>query len=114
MNQRLKRVNELLQKELSFLVIKDLAPTDYLITISYVDCSNDLSLARIGVTVLPKNKKNQALRDLKKNLGEWRLNLKKKLKLKKIPKFQLLFDQSLQKAAEIEQILKKIKENERN
>ncbi len=109
MSHRLQQVNELLQKELSLLVAKDLSPVDYFVTVSYVECSTDLSLAKVGVTVLPEKKEKQALKELKKKNSSWQAILGKKLNLKRIPHLRWRIDNSLKKVEEINKILKQIK-----
>ncbi len=106
---RTEQVNELLKKELAVLINRELALNNGLITISYVDCSPDLSGVKIGVSVLPENLAGTVLARLKKSSGQFSQILKKKTRLRKIPKFNWRLDTTESQAAEIEKILAEIK-----
>jgi ribosome-binding factor A len=108
MSNRVDQINSLLIRELASIVNQEVYVKDALITISYVDCSPDLREATIGISVLPENRSGSALSRLKsssKLIGEL---LRKKTKIKLIPKFRWKLDMTESKAAEIEKILDQI------
>jgi len=110
MPRRIEQLNEQLRNELANLVVRKIPLPDGLITISYVDCSTDLKYAKIAVSVLPENLSTKALEKLKKHSSQFCKILRKKLKIRQIPKFNWLIDSTEEKAARIEKILKQIKE----
>ena len=87
---RLEKINEQLKRELSGLINRDIPMDEGLITITYVKCSPDLRYAKVAVSILPDKLYGSALKKLKKNTAPFSKELKKKLSLKFIPKFNSL------------------------
>ncbi|MFH1522331.1 MAG: ribosome-binding factor A [Patescibacteria group bacterium] len=110
---RIEQVNELIKSQLAKLVNQEVVIEGCLITISYIDCSLDLKNAKIGVSVLPEKFSGSALSALRKNSSRFSNSIKKKTKLRHIPRFRWLIDTTEKKAWEIEELFKKIKEEER-
>jgi len=106
---RVEKVNQLLRSELANIIVREIPLTNGLITISYVDCAPNLRSAKIGVLVLPDNLASSVLKKLRQHSSYFCKTLKKKLNLKYIPKFNWLIDNTEKNAAEIEEVLKKIK-----
>ena len=106
---RIDQINELLRSELANLINQEIKLDNGLITVCYVDCSPDLKNAKINISVLPDNLSGTALQKLRKHSGLFRKTLNKKLNLKYIPKFNWVIDATEKNAAEIEEILKQIK-----
>lgn len=105
---RIDQLNSVFIKELAELVSKNVYLEGGLITISYVEISPDLRYASVGVSVLPDNLSAIAIKKL--NHQNWNFSniLKKKLKLKFIPKFNWKIDNREKYAAEIEEAIKNI------
>ena len=110
---RVDQINELIRNELANLISREIFLPDGLITISYVDCSPDLNNAKIGVSVLSEKFNGTALKKLRHQSGQFANTLKKKLKIKKIPKFNWLIDTTEKKAADIEGLLYQIRQEKR-
>ena len=113
MPRRFEQLNEQLREELANLIVKELPFHDGLITVSYVDCSPDLKYAKIAVSVLPEKYAGTALENLRRHASLFSQILRKKLKIRQIPKFNWVFDSTESKAAEIEEALKKIREEDK-
>lgn len=109
---RIDQVNELLKAELASLINREITIENSLVTISYVDCSPDLSSAKIGISVLPEKYFGTVLEQLRKSSSQFTSILKKKLSLKTIPKFNWVIDKTEKEARSIEEVLEQIK-NER-
>lgn len=107
--RRIEQLNEQLKSELANLIAKELPLNQGLITISYVKCSVDLKYARIGVSVLPEKYAGSALAALRRDASAFSKYLRRKLKIRQIPRFNWALDTSESQAAEIEKIIKKIK-----
>ncbi len=109
---RVDQVNGLLRYELANLISREVATPDFLITVIYVDCAPNLESAKIGISVLPEKFTGTALEKLRKHSMQFSNILNKKLKLRKIPKFNWIIDTTEKEASELEKILGKIKRGE--
>lgn len=103
---RIDKINELLRIELANLINREGLLHEGLITIIYVDTSPDLNRAKIGISVLPDKFAGTALKKLRANTSSFSNSLKKKLKIKTIPKFTWIFDNTEREAEKIEEIFK--------
>ncbi len=109
MPRRLEQLNEQLRTELANLLVRELPLNNGLITICYVECSVDLKYAKIGVSVLPDKLAPAVLKKLNRHSSAFCQILRKKLKIRQIPKFNWVIDATEKKAAAIEKILEQIK-----
>lgn len=110
MSVKQDRMDMILQKEISKILqfeIKD--PKLGFVTVTDVQCSSDLSMAKVYVTFLGKQERNDAgLRILNKSKGYIRSNLAKKIKIRKMPDLVFVQDTSLEYGNKIESILKEL------
>ncbi|HZJ41510.1 MAG TPA: ribosome-binding factor A [Patescibacteria group bacterium] len=104
-----ERINELLQAELASALNKQAILEDALITISYVECSPDLKVAKIGVSVLPDRLAGTALRKLNAATHLLIASARSRLKLRRLPKFIWEFDASEREAEKIEKLIEEAK-----
>ncbi len=114
MSLRLERIESLMLKELSNIIAFELKdPKLGFITISEVKVTNDLSYAKVYVSFLGKQERNEAgLKVLKKAKGFLKSELAKRMKLRKIPELIFVQDTSLENARKIENILEKVNKNQ--
>jgi ribosome-binding factor A len=91
--------------ELADLVNREGILPDGLITITRVKTSPDLRFAKVSVSVLPDNLAGTALKNLRQRSSLFSGILKKKLKLKFIPKFSWEFDPTEKEAAKIDDLM---------
>ena len=112
MPRRIEQLNEQLKEELANLIIKEVPLENGLITVSYVICSPDLKYARVAISVLPEKFAGTALSALRKHSSNFSQGLRQKLRIRQIPRFNWTLDTTESKAAEIEDIIKQIKEEE--
>ena len=112
MNRRTERLGELFRQEISKILadgIKD--PRIGFATISRVEVSEDLSYAKVWVAVLGSDKeKNDTLIALGRSAGYIRSILYKSIKIRKIPEFNFVLDESLAHSARIQEILGELRE----
>jgi len=109
MPRKIERLNEQLKEELANLIVKEVALTNGLITVCFVDCSTDLKHAKVGISVLPEKFGPSILRKMNKLSGHFSRILRNKLKIRQIPKFHWVFDDTESQAAKIEEVIKQIK-----
>jgi len=111
MSKRCEQVSSELQHQISELINRELEiPHDSLITITKIEISPDLKMAKAFISVLPENKKGSALDYLNKNIGLIRKKLKPKIRFYTLPQLSFLIDEGEIKRREVSEILKKIQE----
>lgn len=84
-----------------------------MVTVTHSEVTADYSYAKIYVTFLGKNNKESALEELKKAKGFIRSELAQKLKLYKTPDLIFMLDESFERGQRIEQVIKKIHDEEK-
>ena len=111
MSERMLQINEQLRKELALLISKEIPLEDGLITIIHAKTSADLKNATLLISVLPENISGSALKILRKNSSLFRSLLKKKLKLKYIPRLNWKIDPQERYALEMDKVFNEIEKN---
>ncbi len=99
------RVGSVIQKELGNILLREIDfPESSLVTISRVDVSKDLAVAKIGVSVFPESKKTEAFDTLKKAQGKLQFLLNRKMNIKPMPRIDFVVNEGSEKASRIEKI----------
>ncbi|GIO53213.1 30S ribosome-binding factor RbfA [Paenibacillus cellulositrophicus] len=113
---RAGRVGEQIKKELSQLIQSELKdPRIGFVTVTGVDVTNDLSQAKVYLSVLGDNEqKNNTLKALEKANGFLRSELGKRVRLRHTPELIFKFDESIAYGSHIEKLLGEIGKNEDN
>lgn len=88
MKYRIARINELLKEELSKIIQQELEFDGAIMTIINVETSPDLGYAKIQISVLPENKKEQVLQKLNKNIFDIQQILNKKIQIRIVPRIE--------------------------
>ncbi len=106
---RIERINKELLREISDLIMTRVKNDDIKqAVLSEVECSRDLSHAKVYFrTLTPENVEN-VRRSLVRSAGLLRSLLGKKMKIRKIPELHFIYDTTEDKAREIEAILDKL------
>ena len=107
-SNRIERINEELQRELSALLrtLKDPRLQSGLLTVTHVDTTSDLRYSRIFVSALDKSQEKDMMRGLKSAAGYLRRELGAALRLRYTPELQFLADDSIQQGAHILEMLR--------
>lgn len=106
MSQRITRINELLQREVSEQMRRYYRSETAAITISDVDCSTDLRRAKIYFSVLGDDKAIVEAEALFRRIGkDIHQRVSKQVILKYFPRFDYIYDPSLERGAEINELL---------
>lgn len=112
-NIKQKKVAELVQAEASqyFLLHAAIDYMNALINITEVKVTGDLSIAKIYVSIMPSDKydRKQVFKLIEENNKKIRKYVGDRIakKVRKIPELRFYFDESLDIAERIEQLLKK-------
>ncbi len=110
MSNRILQVNELIQKELGQIILREIEfPKNTLVTITRVETSPDLSQTKVYISCLPENQGDRILQILKRQGYYIQHKLNKRLETKIIPRIKFVKELKTIQAGRIEQILDKIK-----
>lgn len=105
---RINRINEEIQKELSslFRTLKDPRVQGGMVTITHVDTTTDLRWCRVFVSVLDKTQEQDVIKGLKSAAGYLRRELGAAVKLRYTPELQFVADDSIEYGAHILEMLR--------
>ena len=106
-SNRIGRINEEIQKELSALIrnLKDPRVQNTMISITNVQTTPDLRYAKIYVSFLQEDKAADALKGLKSAAGYLRRELGRNLQLRYTPELQWALDDSITYGAKMLQLI---------
>ena len=107
-SNRINRINEEIQKELSSLLraLKDPRVQGGMVTVTHVDTTSDLRYARVFVSALDKTREKDVLKGLRSAAGYLRRELGARIKLRYTPELQFVADDSIEQGAHILQMLR--------
>lgn len=113
-NNRPGRVGEQIKKELSLLIQNELKdPRIGFVTVTGVDLSNDLSQAKVYLSVLgSEEEKAASLKAIDRANGFLRSELGKVIRLRHTPELIFKFDESIAYGSHIEKLLGEITKND--
>jgi len=110
MPQRIPRVNQLIKKELSQILLREVEfPKDVLVTVTRVETSVDLNQTKVFISTLPENQSEKVLKLLNRQIYNIQQELNKRLKMKFIPKIEFWEEKKTREAGEVEELLEEIK-----
>ena len=109
---RQKKIAAALQKELSIMLqetIREQGITNLLVSVTKVYVTIDLSLAKIFLSIFPKNKAKKYLNGIQENVFQINCDLASRMRnqLRRMPKFYFYIEDSMDYVEEIENALKK-------
>ena len=94
-SNRIGRINEDLQREISALIrtLKDPRVQQSMVSVTKVDATGDLRYAKVYISVLDKDKSKETLKGLKSAAGFMRREIGNRLRLRYTP--ELIFEEDL-------------------
>jgi ribosome-binding factor A len=112
---RVGRVGEQIKKEISTIIQTELKdPRIGFITVTGVDVTNDLSLARVYLSILGSDEqKVETLKAIGRANGFLRSELGRRVKLRHTPIMEFKFDSSIEYGSHIESLLNQINNESR-
>lgn len=114
MKRRAERVAELIKREVSKMFLEDFKnPEVGFVTVTDVDLTDDLKLARIFVSIYgPPEKQKQSLEIIQKSTPFFRKEVAQRIQLRFAPELRFEYDPSVEKATRVFELLDKIKKEE--
>jgi ribosome-binding factor A len=113
MKHRLLRVNELLKRELSSIITREISFDGALVTLNQVDVTPDLKQAHAYISVLGKNDAATAMAKLEEHRVILQTALAKAVTLKYTPQIVFHLDDSIERGARVFEILQEIETPEK-
>jgi ribosome-binding factor A len=111
--KRSQRVSDLLRKEIAdFIMYKLKDPRIGFITVTGVDVTDDIKIARIYVSILKDEERKTTIEILNSAKSFIRSELSKRLRMKFIPSIEFRLDTSIEYGNKIERLLKEAGEGE--
>ena len=109
---RQRKIAAALQKELSTMLqeaIREQGVSNLVVSITKVYVTIDLSLAKVFLSIFPKNKAKEYLNGIQENTFQINYDIASRMRnqLRRMPKFYFYVDDSLDYVEEIENALKK-------
>jgi ribosome-binding factor A len=114
MSQRTERIDELLRQEITTLLTKDVAdPHIGFATVTEVETTPDLRHARVWVSVIgQKGERDETIAALNRAMPFVRRELGHRLRLRRIPEFQVRLDDSLERGTRVLHLLQELEEGQ--
>ena len=113
MKHRLLRVNELVKRELSALIAREINFEPSLVTVNQVDVTPDLKNAHVFVSVLGSEPKTAAMAKLEEHRALLQAELAKHVVLKYTPHLVFHLDDSIERGTRIIEILQELETPEK-
>ena len=113
MSIKIERIESSMVEEISYLLANEIKDPDiHFVTVTAAKVTNDLSFAKIYVTVFDEEKKKSTLDALNNASGFLRSKLCERIDIRHMPELEFVYDESIAYGKKIENIIEKIhKEN---
>ena len=102
------QLNEIIKHYLAEIIVSEIESPNFLITISDVKCSPDLSVAKVFISVLPENFFGTALKRLRSKTGHLSRILKERARLVRVPKMFWAIDDGFKVASKLDDAFRQI------
>jgi ribosome-binding factor A len=115
MSHRMERVNTLMQREISELILRELRDPrlDEFVSVTEVSVSPDLKYARVFVSSMGgQQKEAQILGALNSASGFLRSELAKKVRIRRMPELHFQWDNSIEKGDRILRLIDEVTHND--
>jgi len=114
MSIKIERLNHVIQEEISMILMKEVKDEDIkFVTITGVETTNDLSFAKVYYTVLNKEKIKEAEEALERASSFIRTKLANSIEVRHTPELRFIYDTSIAYGEHIDELIEKIKEEEK-
>ena len=112
MSIKIERIASELVKQISYILAMEIKDNDIkFVTVTDCKVSNDLSFAKVYVTVFDKEKKDEVIKALNNARGFIRRELADRVDIRHIPELTFVYDESIAYGKSIEDIIEKIHED---
>ncbi len=110
---KIERINNDLKREISHILAEEVKDKNItFVTVTDVATSNDLSVAKVYVTVLHDETKEETMTALEKASGFIRSQLFDRVELRKMPELRFVYDESIAHGFRVNEILKEVNQDD--
>ena len=110
MSKRIQRVNQLIKKEFSQILLREVDfPKDILVTITRVDTSPNLRESKVFISTVPEDKARRVLKTLNQKIYELQQKINRRLKMRPVPRIRFSKERETAEAGRVEELLEKLK-----
>ena len=110
---KIERLNHKFAIEISNIIREEIKDERInFVTVTDVDITNDLSHAKVYITILDDSKKESALKALNNARGFIEIELSKRVEIRKMPELKFVYDESIEYGNNIENIIERINKHE--
>ena len=111
MSVKIERIASEMIKQISYILATEIKDEDIkFVTVTDCKVTNDLSFAKVYVTVLDKDKIKNTIAALNNASGFIRRELADRIDIRHIPELTFVYDESIEYGKNIENIIEKIHE----
>ena len=108
MKHRMLRVNEVIKRELSGILTREISFEGALVTINHVDVTSDLKNAHVFVSVLGSEKAENVMTRLEEHRVAFQSELARRVTMKFTPHLIFHHDESIARGSRVVEILQQI------
>ena len=113
-NIHIERLESIFCEEISKILMTEIKDENiHFVTVTGCDITNDLSFAKVYVTVLEEEKKETILASLNKAASFIRGKLSEKVEIRHTPELKFIYDESISYGKKIEEIISEIHEKDK-
>lgn len=113
MSVKIDRIASNFVKEISYILANEIKDQDiHFVTVTDCKVTNDLSFAKVYVTVLDQEKKEETIKALNNASSFIRRMLADRVDVRHIPELSFVYDESIEYGKKIENIIEQIHEEE--
>src|ERR1041384_7764241 len=108
MKHRMLRINEVVKRELSGIITREISFEGSLVSINHVDVTSDLKSAHVFVSVLGSETGENVMKKLEEHRPAFQSELAKRVTMKFTPHLMFHLDESIARGSRIVEILQEI------
>jgi len=112
-NNRIKKVNSLLEQEIGKIILREFYFPGIMITLTYVAASSNLFEAKVYISAYPDARLDEIVEILNKNVFKIQSEINEKLKMRPVPKIKFVKDKEMPASGRVEELLSQLKKGEK-
>ncbi|MDD2181679.1 MAG: 30S ribosome-binding factor RbfA [Bacilli bacterium] len=115
MSLKINRLANILIQEISYILATEVKDKNIkFVTVTDVKLTNDLSFAKVYVTVLDDEKREETMKSLNNAKGFIRTKLTDRVDMRHVPKISFVYDESIEYGNKIENLIGKLNKENKN